>query len=125
MTPGEAARAVLRGWELNDPGSVAELFAADGLFEDPLQPRPRRGPDDIMEACSGGMAAIRNCTISIRRLVEQGDTAIVEAEFRSQLAATGERFDFHFMMVLEMRAGVIQRLSEYFDTAPLRAGNKP
>lgn len=120
MTPSEAARAVLRGWEQNDPASVAALFAPDGVFEDPLQPRARIGPNDIRAACTGGMAAIRNCRVPVRLLVEQGQRAIVEAEFQSELAATGARFDFPFTMVVEMKGGMIHRLSEYFDTAPLR-----
>lgn len=119
MTPSAAARAVLRGWEQNDPKSVAVLFAPDGVFEDPLQPRTRIGPDDILAACAGGMAAIRNCRIPVRLLIEQGELAIVEAEFQSELAETGARFDFPFAMVVEMKGGLIQRLSEYFDTRPL------
>ena len=120
MTPSAAARAVLRGWEQSDPESVAALFTPDGVFEDPLQPRTRIGPEDIRAACTGGMAAIRDCRIPVRLLIEQGQIAIVEAEFQSELATTGARFDFPFMMVVEMKDGLIQRLSEYFDTGPLR-----
>jgi ketosteroid isomerase-like protein len=43
---------------------------------------------------------------------------MVEAEFRSGLAAGG-RLDFDFAMLVELRDGRIARLAEYFDTRPL------
>ena len=125
MTPSQAVRAVLRAWEEADPDAIASLFAESGVFEDPLQSRRRIGPADIREACAGGIAAIRNCRIPIRHLVEVGNIAFAEGEFLSELAGTGMRFDFPFALVLEMTGGKISRLSEYFDTHPLRAGSGP
>lgn len=122
MTPSEAVRAILRGWEEADPDAIAGLFAPDGVFDDPLQPRRRVGPADIREACAGGIAAIRNCRIPVRALFETADMAFAEGEFLSELASTGARFDFPFALVLEMRDGKVTRLSEYFDTFPLKAG---
>lgn len=125
MTPSQAVRAILRGWEQSDPDMIAAAFAEDGIFDDPLQPRRRVGPGDIREACAGGIAAIRECQIPIRSLIESGDTAFVEGEFRSVLASTGARFDFPFVLVCEMKDGKVARLAEYFDTYPLKAGAKP
>jgi ketosteroid isomerase-like protein len=120
MTPLEAVRAILRAWEESDPDAVAALFAEDGIFDDPLQPRRRIGPADVREACAGGMAAIRNCRIPVRCLVESGNMALAEGEFLSELAETGVRFDFPFTLVLEMKEGKVQRLAEDFDTYALR-----
>ncbi|MGE0210845.1 MAG: nuclear transport factor 2 family protein [Parvibaculaceae bacterium] len=122
MTPSQAVRAILRGWEEADPDAIASLFASDGIFDDPLQPRRRIGPADVREACAGGIAAVRNCHIPLRTLLESGDMAFAEGEFLSELASTGARFDFPFALVLEMKGGKVTRLSEYFDTSPLKAG---
>jgi ketosteroid isomerase-like protein len=121
MTPSQAVRAILRGWEDADPDAIVALFADDAIFDDPLQPKRRIGPADIREACAGGIAAIRNCRIPIRHLIEAGNLAFAEGEFQSELAGTGVRFDFPFTLVLEMKHGKVSRLAEYFDTHPLRA----
>jgi ketosteroid isomerase-like protein len=120
MTPSEAVRAILRAWEEADPDAIAALFAADGVFDDPLQPKRRIGPAEIRAACAGGIAAIRNCRIPIRHLVEYGNIALAEGDFLSELADTGARFDFPFALVLEMKNGKVSRLAEYFDTHALR-----
>ena len=44
MTPAEALRAVCDAWEVGDPDAAAALFAADGVYEDPLYPEPLHGP---------------------------------------------------------------------------------
>ena len=119
MTPSQATRAILRGWEQADPDAIAVLFAEDGIFDDPLQPQRRIGPTAIREACASGIAAIRNCRIPIRHLIESGNLAVAEGEFLSELASTGQRFDFPFMLILEMKDGKVIRLAEYFDTQPL------
>jgi ketosteroid isomerase-like protein len=122
MTPSQAVRAILRGWEEADPDAIASLFADDGIFDDPLQPKRRIGPAEIREACARGIAAIRDCRIPIRYLIESGDLAF--AEFQSELAGTAARFDFPFALVLEMKEGKVTRLVEYFDSYPLRTDPK-
>jgi ketosteroid isomerase-like protein len=121
MTPSQAVREILRGWEEADPDAIAAPFAPDAIFDDPLQPKRRIGPAEIREACAGGIAAIRNCRIPIHNLIESGNLAFAEGEFQSELAGTAERFDFSFALVLEMKNGKVSRLAEYFDTNPLRA----
>lgn len=116
MTPSQATRRILRGWEEADPDAIAAVFADDGIFDDPLQPERRIGPAAIREACASGIAAIRNCRIPIRNLIESGNLAVAEGEFLSELASTGARFDFPFVLVLETRDGKVTRLTEYFDT---------
>lgn len=86
MTPSQAVHAILRGWEEGDPDAIAAVFAEDGIFDDPLQPQRRVGPAEIRAACAQGIAAIHHCRIPVRALVESGDIAFVEGEFRSKLA---------------------------------------
>lgn len=124
MTPSQALHAIVRGWEEADPDAIAAVFAEDGIFDDPLQPRRRIGPADIREACAGGIAAIRDCRIPIRTLVESGDIAFAEGEFRSMLVCGAARFDFPFVLVVEMKDGKVSRLAEYFDTQGLRPDTK-
>lgn len=119
LSPSEAVRALLGAWELGDPDLAANLFAEDGVFDDPLQPRRRVGPRDIRAACAGGMAKLRFCRIPIRLLIEREDIAVVEASFESELADGGGRFDFPFTLVLEMKDGKVARVAEYFDTRRL------
>lgn len=119
MTPSQAVRALLRGWETGDPDMVANLFAEDGVFDDPLQPRRRVGPRDIREACAGGMSKLSSCRIPVLHLVERGDVALAEGVFEAVLAAGGARFEFPFALVLELRDGKVARVAEYFDTRTL------
>lgn len=120
MTPSQALRAVARGWEEGNPDAVAALFAEDGIFDDPLQPRRRTGPAEIRSALAGGMAAIHQCRIPLGVVIESGSVGFAEGMFQSKLAGSETRFDFPFVMVVEMKDGKIARLGEYFDTKSLR-----
>ena len=119
MTPREATTAVLEAWERGDAAAVAELFAADGRYEDPLFPEAIVGPEAIHAAVAPAMAEIRKLEIPVRAIAETGNVAICEASFRAELASGEGRFDFDFAMTVEVRDGKIVRLTEYFDTQPL------
>jgi uncharacterized protein (TIGR02246 family) len=119
MDAREATLAVCAAWERGDAAAVAELFTADGRYEDPLLGDPAIGPDAIREAVEPAMAEIRNLRIPVKHVVLEGDIAVCEASFLSELATGEGRFDFEFAMVIEMRDGRISRLAEFFDTRPL------
>jgi ketosteroid isomerase-like protein len=119
MDAREATRAVCEAWERGDADGVAALFADDGRYEDPLFPEAVIGPDAIRAAVAPAMEEIRNLRIPIAALVQEGDVAICEASFLSELAGGDGRFDFDFAMLIEVRNGKIVRLREYFDTRPL------
>jgi ketosteroid isomerase-like protein len=119
MDAREATLAVCAAWERGDANAVAELFAEDGRYEDPLWADPVIGPDSIRAQVAEGMAQIRNLRIPVKHVVMQGDVAICEASFLSELADGDGRFDFEFAMVIEVRDGRITRLAEFFDTRPL------
>lgn len=119
MTPSEALRALCAGWERGDNDSIAELFTDDGVYEDPLHPRILEGREDIRAVNAAAVAALEECTITLRRMIEDGDAAFAEGYFASRLRDSGARLDFPFAMLVETRDGRIARLAEYFDTRPL------
>ena len=119
MKPAEALQAVCEAWNRLDNDALADLFTADGVFEDPLNERTANGPDDVREMSGHGMAALSECEVTLSAVVERGDLGLCEGMFRSALADGGGRFDFPFAMAVEVQDGRIARLTEYFDTAPL------
>ena len=119
MDAREATKAVCEAWERGDADGVATLFAPNGRYEDPLFPEALVGPDAIREGVAPAMADIRNLRIPITHLVAEGDVAICEANFLSELASGDGRFDFQFAMVIEVHDGRITRLCEFFDTRGL------
>jgi ketosteroid isomerase-like protein len=118
MTPTTAIEQIFDAWRRLDIAALCDLFTADGRYEDPLFPEPLVGQSQMREALAPAMADLKDCRITSRAVVESGDTGMVEAEFRSSLAAGG-RLDFDFAMVVELSGGRVSRLAEYFDTAPL------
>jgi ketosteroid isomerase-like protein len=119
MKPGEAIKALFDGWEKSDPDAVADLFTSDGIYEDPLQPKHLVGPDEIRQGCGTGIAAITDCQIKTLHFLESLELGFAEGFFASKDVNSGERFDFPFALLVEMREGKIARLAEYFDTKPL------
>jgi ketosteroid isomerase-like protein len=120
VTPLECSRLFLAAWEAASPAAISKLFADDGVFSNPLQPRPLVGPRQIFDAVSIGLGKIEDVRINVTSSLEQGPAAWVEGDFLSRKRADGSRFDFPFALALELRGDKISRLTEYFDTAPLR-----
>jgi ketosteroid isomerase-like protein len=114
----DATIAICQAWERGDAQGVADLFAEDGRYEDPLFPEVLVGPEAIREGVAAGMAEITNLEIPIRHLAEDGDVAICEAAFLCEVVADGSRMDFDFAMAIEVRDGRVVRLTEYFDARP-------
>jgi ketosteroid isomerase-like protein len=119
MTPIETLQAICEAWNRLDNDALADLFADDGVFEDPLHERALRGREDIRAVNGPAMAALSECEVTLGTAVERGDLGLAEGQFRSQLADGGGRFDFPFAIAVELRDGKIARATEYFDTAPL------
>jgi ketosteroid isomerase-like protein len=119
MTPTDALRAVCDAWEQGDPDAAANLFAPDGVYEDPLYPGPLRGREQIRAGLTQGMGAIEDCRVTLDPVLEQGDKVLAVGYFASQLRDGGDRFDFPFAILVELSDAGIARLAEYFDTKPL------
>jgi ketosteroid isomerase-like protein len=119
MTPAEALRAVCDAWEQGDPDAAANLFAPNGVYEDPLYEAPLRGREDIRAGLAGGMGAIEDCRVTLDPVLEQRERVLAVGFFASRLRDGGERFDFPFAILVELSDNGIVRLAEYFDTKPL------
>jgi ketosteroid isomerase-like protein len=119
MTAADALTASFAAWERGDPDALADLFADDGVLEDPLKPGTIVGREPIREESRPAMAALSDCRITITHMLERDDIAFCEGLFAAGLAGSDGRLDFPFAAVLEMRGGRIGRLAEYFDTRPL------
>jgi ketosteroid isomerase-like protein len=119
MTPAEALRAVCDAWERGDPDTAANLFAPNGVYEDPLYEAPLRGREEIRAGLTRGMGAIEDCTVTLDPVLEQGERVLAVGFFASRLRDGGGRFDFPFAILVELSDNGIARLAEYFDTKPL------
>jgi ketosteroid isomerase-like protein len=119
MTPAEALRAVCDAWERGDPDAAADLFAPDGVYEDPLYSAPLHGREEIRAGLAEGMGAIEDCRVTLDPVLEDGATVLAIGQFDSRLRETGDRFDFPFAILLSLSGSGIERLAEYFDTRPL------
>ena len=119
MTPIETLQAICEAWNRLDNDALADLFADDGVFEDPLHEKTLVGSDEIRAVNGPAMAGLSECEVTLSSALEAGDLGIAEWMFRSALAEGGARMDFAFAMAIELRDGRIARLTEYFDTAPL------
>ena len=119
MTPTEALRAVCDAWEQGDPDAAANLFAPDGVYEDPLYEAPLRGREAIRAGLEQGMGAIEDCRVTLGPVLEQGERVLAVGHFASRLRDGGDRFDFPFAILVELSEEGIERLVEYFDTRPL------
>ena len=119
MTPSVALRNVCACWERGDVDALVALFTDDGVYEDPLHPRILRGRADIQAVNAAAVDALEDCVITLHRIIENADVAFAEGYFASRVREAGERLDFPFAILVEMRDGRIARLAEYFDTRPL------
>ncbi|NYE95144.1 ketosteroid isomerase-like protein [Psychromicrobium silvestre] len=119
MDAPTAIRKICDAWIAGDNSRIAELFAEDGIFVDPLHERTLTGPADILTTNQPGVDALTEVTIELHHLLGTGDLALAEGRMSAKIVANGALMDFEFAMVAETRDGLISRLTEYFDTAPL------
>jgi ketosteroid isomerase-like protein len=119
MLASEAIRALCAAWERGDPDALANLFAEDGVYEDPLKDGPFVGREAIREGNQPAMAAIEDCRVEIRHLIEDGPVAMAEGFFASRLADGSGRLDFPFAITAEIRGDLIFRAAEFYDTRSL------
>lgn len=85
----EAVRAVCRAWEELDPQALADLFAADGIFDDPLKLERLVGPAAVVEGNRVVMGDLRSCRITPSHVAEDGDVGIAEGRFVAELVSGG------------------------------------
>ena len=106
---------------------LAPLFADDAVYDLPLQHGRLHGRDAIMREIRTALRGLKNIEVQLEHVLESGDSASCEGVFRSEhvgipphVDGRPARLDFRFAAVVEMAGGRIARLSEYFDTKPLK-----
>lgn len=119
MIGSEAIRAICAAWEHGDSDALADLFTQDGVYEDPLKDGPIVGREHIRQGNRSAMAAIEDCRVEIRHLIQDGPVAMAEGYFASRLADGSGRLDFPFAIIAEMRGDLISRAAEFYDTRRL------
>ncbi|MFE4667008.1 nuclear transport factor 2 family protein [Streptomyces sp. NPDC056716] len=119
MNAATAIRRLCAGWIAKDNGAIADLFAEQGVFIDPLHERPLVGAEDIRTTNQASVDELCDVSIDLYWVMGEGDRASAEGRMTATVVADGSRMDFEFVIVAETSDGLITRLTEYFDTAPL------
>jgi aminomethyltransferase len=127
MTPKDALNAYCEAFARREPEAIAPLFAEDAVFDIPFQDRRLEGRDLIMREMATSIRGLKNITVELGHVIEGDNDAYAEGVFLSEMIGapakvdgTPVRTDFRFVAVVEMKDGLIARLSEYFDTKPLK-----
>ena len=127
MTPKEALLAYCDAFAHRETARLAALFADDAVFDIPFQDNRLEGRDLIMREMATSMRGLKNISVELGHIVEGDDDVYAEGVFLSEMVGapprvdgTPVRTDFRFVAVVEMADGLITRLTEYFDTKPLK-----
>jgi glycine cleavage system aminomethyltransferase T/ketosteroid isomerase-like protein len=127
MTPTEALSAYCDAFARREPQAIAALLATDAVFDIPFQERRLEGRDLIMREMATSIRGLKNITVQLGHVIEGDNDVYAEGVFLSEMIGapakvdgTPMRTDFRFVAVVEMKDGLIVRLSEYFDTKPLK-----
>jgi ketosteroid isomerase-like protein len=116
--PAEAARAYCDRFAARDLESLLSLFNPYALCEVPLWPQRAFGLSQIRAALGQATGSLAACEIEISSLLEVDAMAAGEGHLRGERHG-GAVLDFPFAMIVEMENGLISRMTEYFDCAPM------
>jgi uncharacterized protein (TIGR02246 family) len=117
MTPNDVRRVIERArqsWIDGDGVAFAELFTSDGEF---IAPGKRwRGHDAIRDVTDHFASKNSDVHIDIRRIIVDGDQAVIEWFWRCTVDATGALDIADDAIVVDFKEGLITRWREYIDT---------
>jgi steroid delta-isomerase len=104
-----------------DANAVADVFAPDGVSNDPVGTPPHEGRDAIRQFIEGTLAATEHVTATADQIFVAGDSAAfkwtVQLTTKHGRSATFEGID-----VIQVNdQGKIQTLHAYWDPAPVLA----
>jgi len=91
--------------------ALADLFAEHALVEIPLLDHHVRGAEVV--------PTLDACEVTLKSVVAAGSTAMGEGQLVAQTSNGGLDFDFAIVVQVD-DDGRIVRLSEYFDTDPIK-----
>lgn len=127
MSPAALLRAYCAAFAARDLDAIRPLFAEDAVVDIPLLDERLVGHAHIMRETATSLRGLKSMRVDLGTVVEDGDRAMAEGIFFGELVGhpamvdgTPARLDFRFVAVVETRAGRITRLTEYFDTKPLK-----
>jgi uncharacterized protein (TIGR02246 family) len=104
-------------WVARDPDAVAQLFTSDGEL---IVPGQRwQGQTKIRQEVSKFAEQFIDVSITIRRVVVDGNQAAVEWHYEDTEKRTGKRNKADDAIVLEVKDGRIVYWREYFDNETL------
>ncbi len=110
-------------WMAGDANAFAVLFVPDGEF---IVPGDRwRGQAEIRKVVADYASAYSDVKINIRRIMIDGNQAVVEWDWEDKENATGIRSKANDAIVVDFKDGRISRWREYIDTeSPQKTSNK-
>lgn len=114
----EALQAYCAHFAARRPDELTRLFSDHALVEIPLLERHVRG-SEVATTLAGILSSLKTCEVELRTVAASGRISIGEGHLEAQTDRGHLAFDFAVVVELDDR-GLIVRLSEYFDTDPLK-----
>jgi ketosteroid isomerase-like protein len=115
---GEALQTYCSQFAARRSDQLTALFSPHAVVEIPLLPHHVRGAE-VAPALEGIVSTIKTCDVDLRHVAACGQTAIGEGHLRAQTEDGPLSFDFALVVEVD-DSGQIMRLSEYFDTDPIK-----
>jgi uncharacterized protein (TIGR02246 family) len=126
MTPNEIRtmlKQASRAWVTGDADAFAALFTPEGEFTVPG--KRWQGQAAIREVAAGFADRYSNVQIDIRRIIVDGNQAVVEWRWEDLKKATGVRSKADDAIVVDFEDRLISRWREYIDTQSPAVGESP
>jgi len=109
-----AIRRAAKAWETGDADAFAVMFTPDGEF---IVPGKRwQGAAAIREQLAKLGRSNSDVSIDIRRIIVEGNQAVVEWRWEETEKATGSRSQADDSIVVDFMDGKISRWREYIDS---------
>jgi uncharacterized protein (TIGR02246 family) len=116
MKPEDIRRSIVQArdaWVARDANAIAQMFAPDGEI---IVPGKRwQGQGEIRAEVARFAQQYSNVKIDIRRIIVEGNQAVVEWHYEDTENATGLRNKADDAIVVDFQDGWIYRWREYFD----------
>lgn len=104
-------------WVARDANAITQLFAPDGEL---IVPGKRwQGQAEIQQEVSRFAQQSTDVKIEIRRIIVEGNQAVVEWYYEDTEKATGLRHKADDAIIVDFKDGRISRWREYFDNKTL------
>jgi steroid delta-isomerase-like uncharacterized protein len=118
-------QAWVDAWNAADSEAMAQLFAADGVYEDYAFQAIWTGPEQIAQWVEITSANIPDAHIEILEAYQAGNRATVRWVFHGtperlgEIEGTGKSFSVSAVSVLELEGEQISRISDFYNLANL------